>query len=100
YTSTAGNLKFLFQITSLSNKVDNKIKELYVQSWHTNDMKLKIRFTKKVFPDFSFFKFKDKRLYKYFGNDKNISIDIDNSNILGIRNNSINPISITFIPRS
>ncbi|QED24177.1 hypothetical protein [Spiroplasma citri] len=94
------DFSFLLQITKLSDNDDNKIKELYVQAWHTNDMKLKIRFTKVIFPDFSFFKFKDKRLYQYFGNDKNISIDIDNSNILGIRNKSNNPVSITLIPRS
>ncbi|WP_268794815.1 hypothetical protein [Spiroplasma kunkelii] len=40
------------------------------------------------------------KFYKYFGNDKNITIDVSNPNVLGIRNKSNNPISITFIPSS
>ncbi|AXF97023.1 hypothetical protein [Spiroplasma phoeniceum] len=38
--------------------------------------------------------------WPYFGNDKDLTIDINNHLVLGIRNKSINPISITVIPKS
>ncbi|MFW4371391.1 MAG: hypothetical protein EHV01_005590 [Spiroplasma sp. hy2] len=35
---------------------------------------------------------------KYFGNDKDITLDINNPNVLGIRNNSNSSVKITFKP--
>lgn len=89
---------FLFQITSLSNNVNNKIKEAYLQAYYTNDVKLKIRFSKKVLAILAGEAEPSK--WTYLGNDKNITIDVNGAGVLGIRNNSINPVSITFIPRS
>ncbi|AXF95192.1 hypothetical protein [Spiroplasma phoeniceum] len=102
YEVYGATLLFLLQITALYNKVDNKIKELYIQAWYTSDFKLKIRFTKTVFSELSlsFLNHSSMKFYKYFGNDKNITIDVNCADVLGIRNNSINPISITFIPRN
>ncbi|UZQ30359.1 MAG: hypothetical protein OHM56_02125 [Spiroplasma phoeniceum] len=86
-------IKFLFQITSLSNKVNDKIKETYLQSYYTNNMKLKIRFSKVVFANLS------ANWTYYLGNDKDITIDVNNWGTLGIRNKSNSPVKITFKPR-
>ncbi len=56
-------------------------------------MKLKIRFSKIISAQLIFYN------VKYFGNDKNIVLDVSNPNVLGIRNNSTNPIKITMKPR-
>ncbi|WP_374696267.1 hypothetical protein [Spiroplasma endosymbiont of Polydrusus formosus] len=45
----SGYIKFLLQITKLSNNDKDKIKETYLQSYYTNDVKLKIRFSKIIF---------------------------------------------------
>ncbi|RUO85748.1 hypothetical protein, partial [Spiroplasma endosymbiont of Megaselia nigra] len=82
-------IKFLLQITSLSNKVNDKIKETYLQAYYTNDMKLKIIFSKVLFANLS------ANWTYYLGNDKNITIDVNNPNVLGIRNKSNNPVKIT-----
>ncbi|WP_400249232.1 hypothetical protein, partial [Spiroplasma sp. ald] len=89
---------FLLQITSLSNEVDNKIKETYLQAYYTNDVKLKIRFSKKILGILSGKDLKPSK-WTYLGNDKNIIIDVDNPSVLGIRNKSNNPIKITIKPR-
>ncbi len=86
-------ISFLLQITKLSNSDNAKIKELYLQAYYTNDMKLKIRFSKIISAQLIFYN------VKYFGNDKNIVLDVSNPNVLGIRNNSTNPIKITMKPR-
>ncbi|WP_425378731.1 hypothetical protein [Spiroplasma endosymbiont of Polydrusus pterygomalis] len=95
-----GNVSFLLQITSLFNKVSNKIKETYLQAYYTNDMKLKIIFSKKIIPFLSgdYINFHQQRI-KRFGNDKEIILDVSNPNVLGIRNKSNNPIKITIKPR-
>ncbi|RUO85968.1 hypothetical protein, partial [Spiroplasma endosymbiont of Megaselia nigra] len=95
------DLSLLLQITKLSNSDNDKIKEIELQAYYTNDMKLKIRFSKVVRPDFSSFYLDTSTgiYYRYFGNDKNITIDINNPNILGICNKSDNPVKITFKPR-
>lgn len=92
------NIIFLLQITLLSNKVNDKIKETYLQVYYTNDVKLKIRFTKKFLAILSG-KGLEPSKWTYLGNDKNITIDVDNPNVLGIRNNSNNPVKITMKPR-
>ncbi|UNF62430.1 hypothetical protein [Spiroplasma poulsonii] len=86
-------IKFLLQITSLSNKVNDKIKETYLQAYYTNDVKLKIRFLKVIFANLS------ANWTYYLGNDKDITIDIFNPNYLGIINKSDNPVKITIKPR-
>ncbi len=87
-----GGIKFLVQITSLANKVDDKIKETYLQAYYTNDVKLKIRFSKVVFPKLVI-------VWDYFGNNKEITIDVNNWGTLGIRNKNNNPVKITIKPR-
>jgi hypothetical protein len=89
---------FLLQITSLSNKVDDKIKETYLQAYYTNDVKLKIRFSKKIIAILSGKNLKPSKL-THLGNDKDITIDVSNHNNLGIRNKSDNPVKITIKPR-
>ncbi|RUO85862.1 hypothetical protein, partial [Spiroplasma endosymbiont of Megaselia nigra] len=88
------DINFLVQITSLSNKVDDKIKEIYLQAYYTNDVKLKIIFSKVIFPQLL-----TGFGWIYSGNDKNITIDINNPNVVGIRNKSDNQVKITFKPR-
>nr|CAK99102.1 protein p123 n-terminal truncated [Spiroplasma citri] len=88
-----GQLIFLLQITKLSDNDDNKIKETYLQAYYTNDVKLKIRFKKVLIANLSAFR------TNYFGNDKDITIDVSNPNVLGIRNKSDNPVKITIKPR-
>ncbi|MFJ1522699.1 hypothetical protein [Spiroplasma sp. ald] len=66
-----GNIKFLLQITKLSNNDKDKIKETYLQAYYTNDVKLKIRFSKVIFPQLVI-------VWDYFGNDKDIILDVYN----------------------
>ncbi|MFW4371111.1 MAG: hypothetical protein EHV01_004105 [Spiroplasma sp. hy2] len=60
--------------------------------YYTNDVKLKIRFSKVIFPQLVI-------VWDYFGNDKDIILDVSNPNVLGIRNKSDNPVKITIKPR-
>ncbi|WP_419334122.1 hypothetical protein [Spiroplasma endosymbiont of Sarcophaga variegata] len=86
---------FLLQITKLYNNDNDKIKEIKLQAYYTNDVKLKIRFSKVLIA-----KLIGKPNTKInFGNDKDITIDVSNPNVLGIRNKSDNPVKITFKPR-
>ncbi|MFU0252546.1 hypothetical protein [Spiroplasma sp. Moj] len=95
------NINFLLQITKLSNSDKDKIREIYLQAYYTSDLKLKIRFSKILYVELSTFYWNKQtmKIYKYFGNDKNIIIDVYNPNDLGIRNKNINPVKITFKPR-
>ncbi|PQP78024.1 hypothetical protein C6B38_08690 [Spiroplasma sp. ChiS] len=86
-----GNITFLLQITKLSNKDKNKIKETYLQAYYTNDMKLKIRFSKVISAQLVI-------VWDYFGNNKDIVLDVSNPNVLGIRNKNNNPVKITIKP--
>ncbi|WP_253301157.1 hypothetical protein [Spiroplasma endosymbiont of Phyllotreta cruciferae] len=97
YYKIKDNVKmdFLLQTTKLSNNDSNKITELYLQTYYTNDVKLKIRFSKILFADLGF----EMALYISWGNDKDIILDINNPNVLGIINKSNNPIKITIKPR-
>ncbi len=87
-------IDFLLQITKLSNNYKNKIKETYLQVYYTNDVKLKIRLSKvliaKLIRSYGFI---------FWGNDKDIIIDVSNPSVLGIRNKSNNPVKITIKPR-
>ncbi|PQP78666.1 hypothetical protein C6B38_04615, partial [Spiroplasma sp. ChiS] len=87
-------IKFLLQITKLSNNDNDKIKETYLQAYYTNDMKLKIIFVKVLFA-----KLLGQIIthWKYFGNDKDITIDL-NDFVLNMGNTSDNPIKITIKP--
>ncbi|WP_253301189.1 hypothetical protein [Spiroplasma endosymbiont of Phyllotreta cruciferae] len=92
------NINFLLQITKLSDTDKDKIKEIYLQAYYTNDVKLKIIFTKVMFAILS--ATPSKLWIKwYFGNDKEIVINVSNPNVLGIRNKSDNPVKITIKPR-
>ncbi|WP_338992387.1 hypothetical protein [Spiroplasma endosymbiont of Seladonia tumulorum] len=89
-------LNFLLQITKLSNNDSGKITETYLQAYYTNDLKLKIRISKIININLLL----DSTMHwKYFGNNKEIVLDVSNPNVLGIRNKSENPVKITFIPR-
>ncbi|RUP76149.1 hypothetical protein D6D54_06980 [Spiroplasma poulsonii] len=101
YEAYGATLLFLLQITSLSNKVNDKIKETYLQVYYTNDVKLKIRFSKVLYLELSlaYLNHSTMKFYKYFGNNKDIIIDFSNPNVLGIINKSINPVKITINPR-
>ncbi len=92
-----GNIKFLLQITKLSDNVNDKIKETYLQAYYTNDMKLKIRFTKVLLPQL--FLGINNSSFHHFGNDKDIIIDVNALGVLNMVNMSDNPIKIIIKPR-
>ncbi|WP_338966204.1 MULTISPECIES: hypothetical protein [unclassified Spiroplasma] len=91
-------LKLLVQITKLSDNDSNKITELYLQVYYTNELKLKIRFSKVVLGKF-ILGLGNYKIFNYFGNDEALVIDINNENVFGIKNNSNNPVKITIKPR-
>ncbi len=96
-TKNSGYIKFLLQITKLSNNDKDKIKETYLQAYYTNDVKLKIRFSKTLLSKL-FLGINNSAFY-HFGNNKEIVLDVYNPNVLGIRNKSNNPVKIIFKPR-
>ncbi len=88
---------FSLQITAWSNNVNNKIKETYLQAYYTNDLKLKIRFSKTLLPKLLFGLLETS--FNSFGNIQDIKLNVSNWATLGIKNNSNNPIKIIFKPR-
>jgi len=93
---------FAIKTSSFSDDNNSKLTETYLQAYYTNDVKLKIRFSK-VIKSFLLF---NRESYKppypniqKMGNDKNITIDINNENVLRIRNNTTSSIQITIKPR-
>ncbi|UZQ29882.1 MAG: hypothetical protein OHM56_12355 [Spiroplasma phoeniceum] len=96
YTEKSGAINFLLQTTKLSNNDNEKIKETYLQAYYTNDVKLKIRFSKVLFAQLWLLA---QINLSYAGNNKNITININNQNVLDIRNDSDNPVKITINPR-
>ncbi|WP_253301032.1 hypothetical protein [Spiroplasma endosymbiont of Phyllotreta cruciferae] len=88
-------ISFTLKSTKLSNNDNDKIKEAYLQVYYTNDMKLKIRFIKLIHAELIL----GADSYLSFGNDKDIILDVDNPNVMGIRNKSNNPVKITIKPR-
>ncbi|WP_424526442.1 hypothetical protein [Spiroplasma endosymbiont of Glossina fuscipes fuscipes] len=90
------DINFLLQITKLSNNDNNKIKETYLQAYYTNDVKLKIRFSKVLFPQLLGYCLTNNTSW---GNDKNITIDLNALGVLNMVNTSDNPIKITIKPR-
>ncbi|MFX4057941.1 MAG: hypothetical protein EHV01_006515 [Spiroplasma sp. hy2] len=67
--------------------------------YYTNDVKLKIRFSKLIFIQLFLRNNNSNFLFFYSGNDKNIILDVSNPNVLGIRNKSDNAVKITIKPR-
>ncbi|WP_425377895.1 hypothetical protein [Spiroplasma endosymbiont of Polydrusus pterygomalis] len=92
-------VRFFLQITKLVFTDKDKIKETYLQAYYTNNVKLKIRFTKVLLPILQSFYVDFYAKPKYWGNIKDITIYISNPNFLGIKNKSINPVKITIKPR-
>ncbi|QJU61711.1 hypothetical protein [Spiroplasma citri] len=86
---------FGLQITKWFDNIDDKIKETYLQAYYTNDVKLKIRFSKVLFVLLIL----KNSVIKYFGNSGNITLYVSNPNYLGIRNKSTEPVKITIKPR-
>ncbi len=100
------NTNFLFQITSIpkedyNNFISDKIKETHLQGYYTNDLKLKIRFSKKLFINLSCIGKENpqSQYFDYWGNDKDTTIDLNALGVLNMVNNSDNPIKITITPR-
>ncbi len=58
------------QISSINNIKSNKVQYIYLQTYYTNNMKLKIRFSKVIWPQFTGSYYPD---YKKFGNDNNLT---------------------------
>ncbi len=87
---------FLLQITKLYNTDKDEIKKTKLQEYYTNDLKLKIRISKTTLAKLAGI---SKTHWDYWGNNKNITIDVSNSNVLGIRNKGDSPVKITIKPR-
>ncbi|MBW3057869.1 MAG: hypothetical protein CXB60_01470 [Spiroplasma poulsonii] len=97
--SGTGDINFLLQITKLSDSIINKIKETYIQAYYTNELKLKIRFSKVLFAQLLLRNI-DSGFDRYnAGNDKDITIDLNALGVLGMINNSDNPIKIIITPK-
>ncbi|RUO86118.1 hypothetical protein, partial [Spiroplasma endosymbiont of Megaselia nigra] len=96
YEIQKNNWQYLFglQITKWFDNLNEKIKETYLQAYYTNEVKLKIRFSKVLFVQLIL----KNSVINYFGNNGNITINVYNPNILGIRNKSDNPVKITIKP--
>ncbi|WP_419333857.1 hypothetical protein [Spiroplasma endosymbiont of Sarcophaga variegata] len=88
-------VSFTLKSTKLFNSDKDEIKKTELQAYYTNDMKLKIRFIKLIHAELIL----GADSYLSFGNDKVIVLDVDNPNVLGIRNKSDNPVKITIKPR-
>lgn len=84
------------QITKLSNDDNSKITETYLQAYYTNELKLKIKFSKVLIVKLSGYCNKNNTSW---GNDENIIINVSNPNVLDIRNNINKPVKITIKPR-
>ncbi|WP_425380053.1 hypothetical protein [Spiroplasma endosymbiont of Stenodema calcarata] len=93
----SGVFHFAFTISKINDTENDKIKETYLQAYYTNDMKLKIRFSKTVKPKLTFLG--GAEYWPYFGNDKNITIDLNALGVLNMVNNSDDPVKITIKPR-
>ncbi|WP_353487187.1 hypothetical protein, partial [Spiroplasma phoeniceum] len=87
---------FLLQITKLSNTDKDEIKKTKLQAYYTNDLKLKIRISKIILAKLVG---TSKTHWDYWGNNKDIKIDVFNQNVLGIRNKGDSPVKITIKPR-
>ncbi|PQP79175.1 hypothetical protein C6B38_02140, partial [Spiroplasma sp. ChiS] len=87
-------INFLMQISSINNIKSNKVQNVYLQTYYTNDMKLKIRFSKVIWPQFMGTYYPD---YKKFGNDNNLTFS-NNSDKLNFINKNNNPVKITIKP--
>ncbi|WP_353487137.1 hypothetical protein, partial [Spiroplasma phoeniceum] len=86
---------FLMQISSIKNiKNHNNVKNVYLELYYTNDVKLKIRFSKVIWPKIIGTYYPE---YKKFGNN-NLTI-LNNSDDLNFTNKSNNSVKITFKPK-
>ncbi|WP_400249383.1 hypothetical protein, partial [Spiroplasma sp. ald] len=92
-------VRFFLQITKLVFTDKDKIKETYLQAYYTNDLKLKIRFSKVLRPILECFYVDFYAKPRYWGNVKKITLYVFNPNVLGIRNKSNSPVKITIKPR-
>ncbi|WP_338966489.1 MULTISPECIES: hypothetical protein [unclassified Spiroplasma] len=92
-----GIFDFLIQFNKWFDSDSNEIGNLNIKIYYTNDMKLKIRFTKNLIAHIVI---NSTMHWAYFGNDKDITIDLNALGVLNMVNNSSNnPIQITFKPR-
>ncbi|WP_425377878.1 hypothetical protein [Spiroplasma endosymbiont of Polydrusus pterygomalis] len=89
------SILFLMQISSINNIKPNNVKNVYLELYYTNNVKLKIRFSKVIWPKIigTYYPY-----YKKFGNNNNLNFS-NNSNNLNFSNNSNNPVKITIKPR-
>ncbi|UZQ30617.1 MAG: hypothetical protein OHM56_03540 [Spiroplasma phoeniceum] len=95
----------LLQITKLYNNDNDKIKETKLQIYYTNNMKLKIRISKSIIPKllgvegYGDIWYWGTTEYETPISDGSIKFNINNPNVLRIRNSSNNPVKITMKPR-
>ncbi|QIA73188.1 hypothetical protein GL982_05950 [Spiroplasma citri] len=83
---------FLMQISDTNLKPINKVQNVYLQAYYTNDMKLKIRFSKVIWP-----KFMGTVGYPNWGHNTNLTFS-NSVNKLNFTNKSNNPVKITIKP--
>ncbi len=85
-------VSFLMQISDSNLKPINNVQNVYLQAYYTNDVKLKIRLTKVIWP-----RFMGCVGYPNWGNNDNLTFS-NNSDYLNFTNKSNNPIKITIKP--
>ncbi|AXF96458.1 hypothetical protein [Spiroplasma phoeniceum] len=77
------------QISDTNLKPINKVQNVYLQAYYTNDMKLKIRLTKVIWP-----RFMGIVGYPNWGHNTNLTFS-NSVNKLNFTNKSNNPVKIT-----
>ncbi|WP_353487302.1 hypothetical protein, partial [Spiroplasma phoeniceum] len=85
---------FLMQISTINNIKPHKTKNVYLELYYTNDVKLKIRFTKTILP-----KFMGTVGYPNWGNQYNLTFSQNSNDLIYFTNNGNNPVKITFKPK-
>ncbi|AHF61006.1 hypothetical protein P344_03430 [Spiroplasma mirum ATCC 29335] len=95
YTLSVSRMLFTVLITETTTWESKKVREIYLQAYYTNDMKLKIRISKAMKP---LFLPQSPSNWKYFGNDKNIQIKTSDISV-NFLNNSSDNIDINILPR-
>ncbi|RUO85955.1 hypothetical protein [Spiroplasma endosymbiont of Megaselia nigra] len=82
------------QISTINNIKPHNTKNVYLELYYTNDVKLKIRFTKTILP-----RFMGTVGYPNWGNQYNLTLSQNSNDLIYFTNNGNNPVKITFKPK-
>ncbi|WP_425378646.1 hypothetical protein [Spiroplasma endosymbiont of Polydrusus pterygomalis] len=85
-------ISFLIQVSDTNLKPINNVQNVYLQAYYTNNLKLKIRFTKVIWP-----RFMGAVGYPSWGHNTNLTF-LNNSDNLNFTNESNNTVNIIIKP--